>query len=790
MFKNYFNAAVRNLLKNKGFSFINILGLAIGMASAMLIFLWIQNQVSHDRFHKNGDRLYVANNRDEFKEGELWAWAWTPKILALTLKQDYPEVEDAVRTSNISFLLTVGDKKLNVGGVYTDPSFLKVFSFPLVHGSIKDALSSVNNIVITEKLAIRLFGSTDVIGKVVKVDSTDNFNVAGVLKNLPNNTEFSFEYLLPWSYLKKRGNDDSYWGNNSVKTFVLLKPGTDQKAFDAKIRRITIEHSVQNGDRSSTEVFTQKFSDSWLYSKPVNGKYVSGRIEMVRLFTVVAIFILLIACINFMNLSTARSEKRSREVGIRKVVGAPRYMLIVQFIGESVLLSFIAGMLALLLVTLSLPWYNQLVGIELHLNFLDLSFWLVFLGFILLTGIVAGSYPAFFLSSFRPIKTLKGVFHPAGARVSPRKILVVLQFSFAIILIISTIVVKHQINYALSRNTGYSRDNLVFSYMQGDVEKHYELIRNELLTSGAVVSVTKTMSPITERYSDGWGFSWTGSTPKDEKTDFIRMSADAGFTQTMGIRLLKGRDIDIYTYKTDSNAMLVNEAAMKVMRLKDPIGKTVQGDGKTWHIVGVIRDFIWESPYSAINPLLVMGPHSWFSTVHYRLNPQKPVAEALRTIGAIFNKYNPEYPFEYLFADQEYARKFKEEQRTATLATLFAGLTIFISCLGLFGLAAYMAENRTKEIGIRKVLGATVFHITSLLSFDFLKLVIISFFIASPLAWYLMSLWLKNYEYRIHIEWWVFVLACMLSLVIAILTISFQSIKAAIANPVKSLRTE
>jgi len=790
MIKNYFKIAWRNLLKNKTFSFINIAGLAIGMASAMLIFLWIQNQVSHDRFHEKIDRIYVAHNRDQFKEGEIWAWNSTPKILGPTLKRDYPEVEEAVRTNTCSFLFTQGDKKLNAEGIFTDPGFFMTFSFPLEEGNMRDALSSNDKIVLTKKLAEKLFGKTSALGKTVKIDSTDIMTVSAVLKDLPNNTEFGMEYLLPWSYMKKINWDDEYWGNNSVKTYILLKKGVTQQAFDKKIKNITINHTANTATTSSTEVFTHPFAKSWLYSKPVNGKYIAGRIEGVRMFSVIAGFILLIACINFMNLSTARSEKRAREVGIRKVVGAPRLILIMQFISESILLAFISGVIALILVQFSLRWYNQLVGVELYLSYGNIYFWIIFSFFILFTGIMAGSYPAFFLSSFKPIKALKGSFRNEQAVVSPRKVLVVLQFTFAITLIICTIIVKHQIRYALSRDAGYSKDQLVYSHLQGDIDKHYTLIRNELLGSGAAISVTKNMSPITQRYSDGWGFEWPGSNEKDKKTDFIRQSSDADFVKTTGVRLLEGRDIDIYNYPGDSAAVLINEAAARVMRLKDPVGKIVRETDESWHIVGVIKDFIFESPYATVRPLLLFGPSSWFNVIHYKLNPARSTAQNLHQAELIFKKYNPDYPFLYNFADDVYAEKFKEEQRTGTLATLFSGLTIFISCLGLFGLVTYMTENRVKEIGIRKVLGASILSITTLLSADFLKLVTFSFLLASPLAWYAMDQWLDSYDYRVSIEWWVFVLSCLLTAIIAIATISVQSVKAALANPVRSLRSE
>jgi putative ABC transport system permease protein len=787
MIKNYFKIAVRNLLRNKGFSVINILGLAIGMASAILILLWIGNEVSHDKFHEKKERLYIANNRDNFN-GELWAWSQTSKPLAPALKQEYPDVEDAARTSDADFLFTVGEKHLNVRGTIADSGFLNMFSFPLIEGNT-NALNGHNNIVLTQKLAKKLFGNEGAMGKTILIDSTDYFTVTGVLKDLPNNTRFGFEYLLPWSYMIKIGWADSSWGNNSVKTYILLKPQISQAGFDAKIKNITINHT-KGGVNSTTEIFTQLLSDAWLYSKPINGVYSEGRIERVQLFGIIAAFILLIACINFMNLSTARSEKRAKEVGIRKAVGAQKKSLIGQFIGESILLALLAGLIAILLVQLSLDGFNQLVGKNLYINFADPLYWCIAIAFILFTGLLAGSYPAFCLSAYLPVKVLKGTFKAENALVTPRKILVVLQFTFAIALIICTTIVLHQIKYAQARDTGYSRNNLVYTALQGETDKNFNLIKTELLDKGAAVAVTKSMSPITQRYSDSWGFSWPGSTAADDKVDFIKMASDADFVKTMGVTLLQGRDIDIKNYPSDSTAMLLNETAVKVMRLKDPVGQIIKNDEVSWHVVGVIKDFIFESPYEKVNQLVVLGPRAWFNVMHVKLNTAKSVAANLAIMEQVFKKYNPQYPFNYNFVDEEYAAKFEDEKRVGILAALFAGLTIFISCLGLFGLATYMAENRIKEIGVRKVLGASVTNITALLSKDFLKLVVISFLIASPVAWWLMSKWLQSYTYRINIEWWVFAVAGITSVFIAVSTVSYQAIKAAIANPVKSLKSE
>ncbi|CAN5794375.1 ABC transporter permease [soil metagenome] len=791
MIKNFFKITYRNIIRNKGFSFINISGLAIGMASAVLILLWIQNEVSHDKFHTKKDRIYTANNRDKFNN-QLWCWATTPTVMAPALIMGYPaDIEDVVRTNNANFLFTVGEKHLNVRGDFADSGFLNVFSFPLLEGNAKQALSGNYNIVVTEKLAKKLFGNESAMGKMVRIDSVDNFTVTGVLKDLPNNTAFKFEYLLPWAYRQKINSPDLSWGNNSIQTYILLKPGISKASFDKKIKNITIEHTANSETASTTEVFTQLFSDQWLYSKSENGKYVGGRLDQVKLFGIIAAFILLIACINFMNLSTARSEKRAKEVGIRKVVGAQKRWLVIQFIGESIFLSFLAAIFAIIIVQLSLSGYNKLVGKELFIDFSNTYSWITALVFILFTGLLAGSYPAFYLSSFQPVKVLKGTFQSVTALVTPRKVLVVLQFSFAIALIICTIVVVHQIKYAQSRDTGYNKDKLVYTFIQGDNEKYFDLIKNELLNSGAVVSVSKSMSPITQRWSDGWGFTWPGSKPGDNKTDFLRFATDADFVKTMGVKLLDGRDIDIKNYPGDSSAVLLNETAVQVMNLKTPIGTTIKEDGgKEWHVVGIIKDFVFESPYQKVQQLIVFGPDAWFNVIHYKLNPAIATDKALATVKQVFNKYNPQYGFDYHFVDEAYAEKFEQEKRIGTLAGLFAALTIFISCLGLFGLATYMAENRIKEIGVRKVLGATVSSITALLSKDFLKLIIISFMIASPIAWYTINLWLKTYSYRVNVEWWVFALTGFMSILIAILTVSYQAIKAAIKNPVESLRSE
>lgn len=791
MFKNYLKIAVRNLLRNKGFSIINISGLAIGMASALLILLWIQNELSYDRIYPRTDRIYVMYNRDKF-QGKLWAWNNTPKPLAPALKKDYPAVEDVTRFNNITFLTTVGDIHLNTRGSFVDSSFLHIFQFPMVRGDYK-ALNSPKGIVLTRGMAKKLFGGEEAMGKTVRIDSTADFTVTGILEDLPANTSFTFEYLLPWAFMTQLGWDDNGWGNNSVYTYVLLKPGVTQAAFDRQVKNITIDH--QGRKETTTEVFTQPMSRYHLYATFDNGVLVDGRIKTVRLFGLIAGFILLIACINFMNLSTARSEKRAREVGVRKVVGAYRGFLIAQFTGESILISGLAFILSIMLAAASLDGFNLLVGKQLVIDYSSPALWFFAAGFVLFTGLLAGSYPAFYLSSFQPVKVLKGTFKNADALVSTRKVLVILQFSFAIILIICTLIIQKQIQYGQERDAGYDRRNLVYTFTQGNATKYYQSIRNDLLRSGAAIAVTKTSGPITQHWSDGWGYEWDGSTEADKRTDFINFASDAGFINTMGARLIVGRDIDIYEYPTDSTAVLLNEAAVKAMRLKDPVGTNIRRgdgtDGEKWHVVGVIKDFILESPYAEnIAPMMVAGPRLFCQVIHFKLNPANSVTADLEKAEKIFKKYNPRYPFEYVFTDESYAKKFKEEQQVGKLSALFAGLTIFISCLGLFALAAYMAENRIREIGVRKVLGASVTSITTLLAKDFVWLVGIAFIIAAPVSWFVMDKWLQGYGYRVSIGWGVFALSGVLALLIAVATVSYQSIRAAISNPVKSLRSE
>lgn len=786
MLRNYFYIAIRNLFRNKAFSLINIGGLAIGMASAILILLWVKDETGYDRFHSKLDRLYQVWSNDSI-QGKIRSMTATPEIMVPSLKTDYPEIEDATRarwTRNL-LLDPQQDRKLMSAGMVVDPGFLSMFSFPLLRGNEQTVLKDPNNMVITEKLAEKLFRHDDPIGKIIKVGN-QNYTVSGILKNLPNNTKFGFaEYLLSYERETLTGHVDKDWSNVSVPTFVLLRPNTSLEAINRKIRRIAPEHSKDAG----TESFLYPVSRLRLYDHFENGVPVGGRITTVRTFFLVAVVILLIACINFMNLSTARSSKRSKEVGVRKAIGAQQYSLVLQFLTESITLSVISGVIAWMMVVFSLPAFNQLTGKQLQLEYSNPYYWLSGIGFILLTGTLAGSYPAFFLSGFKPVSALKGTHRSVRTPITPRQVLVVAQFTCAIVLIICTIVVTKQIRYGENRNTGIDMDNLVHVFLNDEMDKNFQLIKQELITSGYATAVSKVMSPLSENWAYGLSLRWKGK-PENVKVQVNRYTSEGDLVKTAGMRLIQGRDIDLKQYPTDSTACLINETAVKLMGFKDPIGQEIFDDLDKFHVVGVVGDFIQESPYMPVKPIIIKGAKSWTGTVLVKLNPQQSLAADIAGMEKVFKKYNPAFPLEMHFARDAYADKFSSEQFTGKLAAIFAGLTIFISCLGLFGLAAFMAESRFKEIGIRKVLGASVSNIVVLLSGDFVRLVVIAVLIASPVAYWVSQQWLKEFYYRITPGIGIFLTAGMLAIIIALLTVSSQAIKAALINPVKSIKPE
>ena len=776
---------IRNLQRGGIYSYINVGGLAIGMAAAILILTWIYHEWSYDRFHAKEKLLYVAYNRAVF-DGKLLCWGSTPIILAPTLKTDYPEIAGVARMLTDAIHFANDDAKFKIQTGYTDPDFLTMFDFPLLHGNRETALNDPYSVILTENAAIRLFGQEDPLGQTLLLDGEYSMIVTGVMKNLPDNTCFQFEALVPVLLLKAQGWYNENWTANNVETFVELKPNVRLDLVNESICNITNTHT---NHQAQVEVFLYPFGKQHLYSRFENGIPAGGLIETLRLFGVIAGLILLIACINFMNLSTARSGKRAKEVGVRKVLGGKRWSLIGLFLKESMITSFIAGTTGLVLALMVLPVFETLMGKQLPINLESVWFWIAGLGFVLFTGLLAGSYPAFYLSSFLPVKVLKGIFKTKQALVSPRKVLVVVQFIVACVLIVSTLVIHRQVRYAQSRETGYNKEQLIYTSLEGDVTKNFELIKQEILNSGIAISVTKTLSPMTARWSNTWGVNWQGK-ETDSRITFDLFFTDADWTKTVGTTIIEGRDIDIYSYPTDSTAMLLNESAAKIMNFEEPIGQIINTQGKDWHVVGIVKDFILHSPYKPMTPLLIGGPSGWFSIMHIKLNGTNRMADNLAQAEQIFKQFNPSFPFEYKFIDEEYARKFKNEQRTGSLIAWFGGLTIFISCMGLFALVAYLAETRRKEIGIRKVLGASVYDIVVLLSKEFLILVSISIAVASPIAWWTMEKWLSNYAYRTDIPWWLFVVVGGMSLLIALATVGFQAIKAAIENPVNAIKSE
>jgi ABC-type antimicrobial peptide transport system permease subunit len=610
------------------------------------------------------------------------------------------------------------------------------------------------------------------------------------MKDLPKNTRFESEYFVPYSYMKEVGWYNTEWGNtSSTTTYLLLKPGVTEAKANLLFKNVI----TANAADIKTELFVHPIRKWHLWSNFEHGEITGGAIQFVRLFVIIAAFILLIACINYMNLTTAQSVKRAKEVGIRKVAGAGKGSLVGQFLWESVLYCFLAGIIALSLTELSLGWFNKLLRSSLAIPYSDPVFWLSAIGFILFTGIIAGSYPAFYLSAYKPIRVLKGFFKGKNALVTPRKVLVVFQFTCAITFIICTIVIYRQLAFGRHRDIGFDKSNLVFTYNKGDVQRNYIAIRDELLASGAVTAVTRTNAPVIDAWYWEDKYNWKGKDP-NIRQPFIKYQSDKSFVQTTGLRIIAGRDLDTDNFPADSSSALINETAIKTLGFAEPLGEFIETPaGKQLRIVGIIKDFLPGSPYQPVYPMVVEGPATgkvWFGAVTFRLNTTYKASENIAAISSIFKKYNPDYPFEYHFVDDFYTQRFEDEKIMGTLAGLFAGLTIFISCLGLFALAAYMAESRIKEIGIRKVLGASVTTITTLLSKDFLKLVIISFLIAAPLAGWLMYSWLQQYAYRASLSWWIFAATGVISVIIALATVGYQSLKAAMANPVKSLRSE
>jgi ABC-type antimicrobial peptide transport system permease subunit len=790
MLKNYLKVAWRHLVQHKGLSFINIFGLAIGMAFAILIGLWIQYETSFDKFHVNRDRVAIVLKNTLFNNQKNTQNS-TPLPLYYAMKSEYPEVKHASRMSwNNDFSLAVGDKKYKRQGIHVDPDFLRMFTFPLVKGSVQTALSDPNAIVITEAVAKALFGSADPINKIIKVNNEYNLKVTGVLKDVPVNSSIQFDFLAPFERLMAENqfyrDNKSNWGNNFLRNVVELREDVSMSDFSAKIKNLNID---RDNTLKDLYLFLHPLAKWNLYNDFKNWQNTGGKVQYIRLFGAIGIFVLLIACINFMNLATARSEKRAKEVGIRKAIGSLRSQLITQFLAETLLTSLLAFLLALIIIPLVLPLLNDIGFENIEFQFNNIPLLLGALGAAVITGLIAGSYPALYLSSFRPVKVLKGLFKQAQSAVVFRKVLVISQFAISVGLIISTVIVFQQIEHAKDRSLGYDTNNLINVSMSSDLAKNFVPLKADLLNTRYFESVAKASSPLTAIYNSWSDFSWTGKDPNAQQVMDVIMT-EWDYEKTVGLKFLEGRPFS-NDYKSDSNAVILNETALKMIGYENPIGKTIKNGNQDLKIVGIIEDMLIQDPFKPVNPTVILfNSGAASNNIYLRLKPNVPVRTALATIQPIFEKYNPAYPFEYGFSDEEFARKFRVENQVGKLAAIFAILAIIISCLGLFGLAAFMAERRTKEIGIRKVLGASVINLWSLLSKEFVWLVLAGCLIACPLAYWLMSGWLQGYDYRITINWWIFFAAGVVAIAIALLTVSSQAIKVAIANPVKSLRTE
>ncbi len=793
MIKNYLKIAWRNLIKNKASSLINVGGLAVGMAVAMMIGLWIWDELSFDKYHQNYDRIAQVMEHETFN-GNINTGSPIPLPLDAELRRTYGSDFKHIAISSWieKHVLTVGVKKVSFQGNFMGSEAPEIFSFKMLKGT-RDGLKDPSSLLISQSVAKALFGNSDPIGKVIKLDNTDNFNVSGVYEDLPGNTTMhdlafmgSFEY-----YINSPGNGRSLtdWGDNSLLMYVQIADNTDIAKLSEKIKNVKLSKMSKEDLKYNPVMFLQPMSKWHLYSEFKNGVNIGGAIQYVWLFGITGMFVLLLACINFMNLSTARSEKRAKEVGIRKAVGSLRGQLIKQFFCESFLIATLAFVLSLALVSFALPWFNDVANKQMTILWDRPLFWIAGIGFTLFTGIIAGSYPALYLSSFNPVKVLKGTFKAGRFAAIPRKVLVVTQFTVSVILIIGTIIVFKQVQYAKNRPVGYSRDGLVnVEVTNDDLHKHFAAFRADLLKSGAVIEAAETSSSTTGVNNNRGDISWHGKDPS-ATSFFGYIGVTTGYGETVGWQFTQGRDFASRSI-SDSLAIVINETAVKYMGLKNPVGQIVKIGKHDLTVIGVVKDMVMESPYEPVKQTVFYVRRDPAAYVIVRINPNASTHEALDKIASVCKTYSPSAPFTYTFADDEYAKKFTMEERIGKLASSFAGLAIFISCLGLFGMASFMAEQRIKEIGVRKVLGASVFGLWRLMSADFVALVIISLVIATPVAYYFMHGWLQNYTYRAELSWWIFAVTAAGAILITLMTISYQSIKAALANPVKSLKTE
>jgi ABC-type antimicrobial peptide transport system permease subunit len=786
MLKNYLRIAWRNLLKNRTSSIINIAGLATGMAIALIIGLWIADELSFNHYHTRHSRIaqgmVIQADKTDTYVGDVVSMP-----LGEALRTQYKDLfsKTALMCGGYDHLIAYGDKKLIAPGIWAQKELPEMFTFKMLSGSIA-SMDDPSTVLISQSLATALFGKEDPIHKTILEGNTNRFTIGGVYEDLPRNTTFAGTKLVkPWY---NKGNSDhntnTDWADHNGGLYVELADGVTAEQASARIRKLPTSHIKGFLE----EAMVYPLDKVHLYNNFKNGKPDGGRIQFVWLFGIIGSFVLLLACINFMNLSTARSEKRAKEVGIRKTMGSLKQQLVTQFLSESVLVALLAFLLTIAIVELSLPFFNSLSAKKMILPWSNRSFWLLALGFVFFTGILAGSYPAFYLSRFDPVAVLKGTFRAGRYASLPRKVLVVLQFTVSLTLIIGTIVVFRQISYAKDRPVGYQREGLLTTYLgTPELNQHYEAIRQDLLQQGLAENIaTSSMSPT--GFDNNNSLYWRGKRPDQESIFFRNVNASVDFGKTINWHIVQGRDFS-RDFATDSSAMILNEASVKVIGIKNPVGETMKFFGKNYTVIGVAGDMVTNSPYEKIEPAIFLGD-GYRGHMIIRIRKGLSAGKAIEGMKTIFKKYNPGSPFLYRFLDDEYAKKFDEEQRIGGLSSVFTSLAIFISCIGLFGLASFVAEQRTKEIGVRKVLGASTFTLWGLQTKDFIKLVLISFLIAMPLAYYGMDNWLQGYVYRAPLSWWIFAASGIGLLTITLLTVSFQSLKAATMNPSKSLRTE
>jgi putative ABC transport system permease protein len=787
--KNYLKVAWRNLVRNKAHTFINIAGLSVGLACSLLILLWVQNELNVDAFHKNSGRLFTIYDKFYSAHKPIGTYN-TSGVLAAVLKKNIPEIEYATGFGfNGDHVFRAGDKVLKLEGNSADADFFKMFSYTLLQGKAQSALNTPASLAISRKMAENFFGSPqNALGKTIRYDNKRNFTITAVFENLSASSSQKFDFLTNWDAFYQENPWARDMGNIGPGTYIQLRADADPALTQTKIMHYLDKFNKGPRTSESATLGLQRFDEVYLHGNFVDGNLEGGRIGYVNLFSIVAIFILLIACINFMNLTTARSVKRAREIGIRKVVGALRSSLIWQFISESLLITSMAVIIALVLVVLLLPVFNQITQKQIELPFNQLSFWIKLVALTLVTGFISGSYPALFLSSFNPVKVLKGAIKLDPGTTLFRKGLVVFQFLLSVILTIGTIIVSRQVNFIQSINLGYDKENLVYVPLEGDLGTKYEVFRDEALKMPGIQSLTRISSTPTNIQQSDASIDWVGSDP-NLNMQFNYAYAGYDFVNTMKLKLVSGRDFS-RDFPSDSTGFMINEAALKIIGYANPIGKNLTFRGIHGKIIGVLKDFHFSSLHEQIKPLIV--PFNARETNGFALIRTQPgkTKEAIASLENIYKQLNPNFQFTYSFSDEEYNKLYNNEQIISKLSDAFAFLAIFISCLGLLGLAMFMAEQRIKEIGIRKVLGANVASLFVLLLSEFLLLVIIALLIASPIAWYAMNKWLQNFAYKAPVQIWMFIMAGGLVVLIAMATVSFQAIKAALVNPIKSLRSE